>query len=297
MRLRPLLEGAARRAARSMRRWVAEPVECPAGWVTAAPDFVGVGAQRSGTQWWYGLVTDHPRANATSAAARRLGPRERPDASASIPTIPQAPIVRELHFFDSFAERELSVHDSALYHRFFPRPPGELSGEWTPRYMLDFWTPRLVRRAAPKARLLVLLRDPVERLRSGMSILLPAARARGTPLAWNLLNDAVLRSLYAPQLARLLEHFPREQLLVLQYERCTLDPATEIRRTYEFLGLEADHVPARLRAQAGPARPKPEFPEAVREDLVAALAADVRELVARFPEIDPELWPSFRDAL
>lgn len=276
---------------------MAEPGECPPGSVTGAPDFVGVGAQRSGTQWWYGLVTDHPRVTGVSATARRLGPRERHDAGTSIPTIPQAQIARELHFFDSFAEHELNERDAALYHRFFPRPAGALSGEWTPRYMLDFWTPRLLRRAAPEARLLVLLRDPVERLRSGMSILLPAARARGTPLAWNLLNDAVLRSLYAPQLARLLEHFPRDQVLVLQYERCTLDPATEIRRTYEFLGLEAAHVPALLRAQAGPARPKPDFPETVREDLVAALAADVRELVARFPEIDTELWPSFRGAL
>ena len=35
--------------------------ECPPGWRTGPPDFVGVGAQRSGTTWWYRLLLDHPR--------------------------------------------------------------------------------------------------------------------------------------------------------------------------------------------------------------------------------------------
>jgi hypothetical protein len=258
---------------------------------------VGLGAQRSGTQWWYGLVTDHPGATGVAAHARRLRPRERLDRRSSIPTDPEIPLRRELHFFDSFAEREFEDEDAALYARFFPRPPGALCGEWTPRYMLDFWTPRLLRRAAPDARLLVLLRDPVERLRSGLSEVLPAARERGAPLAWSLLNDAVLRSMYATQLGRVLEHFPRERLLVLQYERCRLDPEAEIRRTYGFLGLDPSHVPIGLRVQAGPRRAKPDFPVGVRRDLAAALATEARELAASFPEVDPALWTSLRDVV
>lgn len=293
-RARAQLARRVRRATGSLRGWVAEPGACPAGWATAAPDFVGVGTQRSGTQWWYGLVTDHPGASGVAASARRLGRREAAGARGSIPTNPDVPIARELHFFDSFAERQFGDEDAALYAGFFPRPPGAVCGEWTPRYMLDFWTPRLLRRAAPDARLLVLLRDPVERLRSGLSAVLPSARERGAPLAWNLLNDAVLRSTYGVQLARLLEHFPRERLLLLQYERCRLEPEAELRRTYEFLGLDPGHVPARLREQAGPRREKPDLPPAVYEDLVRALADDVRHLVASFPELDLELWPSFR---
>jgi hypothetical protein len=86
-------------------------------------------------------------------------------------------------------------------------------------------------------------------------------------------------------------------VLVLQYERCCRDPAAELRRTYEFLGVDAGHRPADLRRQAGPARPKPELPQQAREDLVRALVGDVRELAAGWPEIDIGLWANFRDVV
>ena len=57
------------------------------------------------------------------------------------------------------------------------------------------------------------------------------------------------RGIYADQLQRLWNAFPREQVLVLQYERCVADPASELRRTYAFIGLEPE-VPAGLAAVA-----------------------------------------------
>jgi hypothetical protein len=296
-RLRPPFRETARRAAGSFRRWVAEPARCPPGWRTAPPDFVGVGAQRSGTQWWYGLITDHPQVRGVAATMRRLRPWEALDPARAIQSSPEAPVRRELHFFDSFADRPLERRDAELYQRFFPRQEGELCGEWTPRYMVDFWAPRLLRLAAPQARLLVLLRDPVERYLSGLSAAAPIARSRGIPLAWMPTGDAVMRGLYARQLTGLLEHFERDRVLVLQYERCRQDPAGELRRTYEFLGVDAGHRSADLRRQASPTRPKPELPPQAREDLVAALLGDVRELAASRPEIDVGLWPNFRDVV
>lgn len=295
--VRSTLLSTARRAARSLGRWVAEPGPCPAGWRAGPPDFVGVGAQRGGTQWWYGLITDHPQVEGVAATMRRLRPWETADPDRAIQSSPEAPIRRELHFFDSFADRPFDQRHAELYQRFFPRPEGGLCGEWTPRYMVDFWTPRLLRRAAPRAKLLVLLRDPVERYLSGLSVAAPIARERGIPLAWMPVGEAVIRGLYARQLAELERHFERDRVLVLQYERCRREPAAEIRRTYEFLGVDSGHRPAGLRRQAGPARPKPELPDEAREGLVRALVGDVRALAADRPEIDVGLWPNFRDAV
>src|SRR5213595_3311651 len=45
-------------------RWMQplEAPECPPGWRTGPPDFVGVGAQRCGTSWWYrGTIRSHPQ--------------------------------------------------------------------------------------------------------------------------------------------------------------------------------------------------------------------------------------------
>ena len=281
---------------RALRRRCVEPEVPSPGDRVGPPDFVGVGAQRSGTQWWYGLVTDHPVVRPVTARARRLRPGERADLVSAVPTSAEAPERRELHFFDSFCEAPFEDANTRLYHRFFPRAAGQIAGEWTPRYMADFWTPPLLRRAAPEAKLLVLLREPVERYLSALSRDAPMARSHGVPLAWLGVNEAVHRGRYASQLANLLEHFPRERVLVLQYERCCSAPGEELRRTYEFLGVDAAHMPAKLTAQAGPRRPKPRLaPEAERE-LVAALAPEVRALAERFSAIDLDLWPRFRDA-
>src|SRR3712207_2873804 len=93
------------------------------------PDFVGVGAVGSGTGWWHAMLLAHPEIRPPRAHWRAL------------------------HFFDKFAARELTGADIAAYHERFPHRPGTITGEWTGRYMFDAWTPPLLRRAAPQARL------------------------------------------------------------------------------------------------------------------------------------------------
>ncbi len=252
----------------------AEVPECPPGWRTGPPDFIGVGAQRAGTKWWYELIVDHPRVERVAA------------------------VRRELHFFERFWDGSFSAADAASYHRFFARPDGAIAGEWTPRYMLDFWTPRLLKRAAPEAKLLVLLRDPIDRYRSGLARELRLAERRGAALSPMIWSDTLSRGRYSEQLARLLRFFDRERILVLQYERCRSAPADELRRTYSFLGVEpTGHLPAEMTEQVGRALSKRELAPDLEADLVAALADDVRELAERFPEIDVGLWPSFSGAV
>ena len=113
--------------------------ECPPDWRTGPPDFVGIGTYRSGTTWLYEMIVAHP--------------------DVAIP--PGRP--KELHFFESFWEGGFTPAEVSRYHRYFPRPAGKLVGEWTPRYMFDSWTPRMLAAAAPEARLLAILRDPVSR--------------------------------------------------------------------------------------------------------------------------------------
>ncbi len=250
-------------------RPASEAPECPPGSRVGAPDFVGVGAQRCGTTWWYGLIADHP------------GVWQSPDGA------------KELHFFDRFAIDPVPNTVAADYAARFPRPPGLLAGEWTPRYMLDFWAPRLLARCAPRAKLLVCLRDPVERYRSGMALERAKGRSRVHPLA---ASSHQMRSLYHLQVRGLLAHFPREQILVLQHEACVEDPARELRRTYAFLGLDPEeHRPASLAAPANASDPaaKPSLDRDERDDLAALLLEDVRGLAADFPEIDLDRWPAF----
>jgi hypothetical protein len=234
-------------------------------WVVAPPDFVGIGAQRAGTSRWYKLVTDHP-------AIHRHG-------------------VKERHFFDR--GMGLETVDAGAYHRYFMRPPGLLAGEWTPRYMFDLWTPPLLAKAAPDTNLLAILRDPVERLRSGLAYQLHM-RDLGTFINLNAYATQQMRSSYLPQLRNVLRYFRRDRLLVLQFERCVDDPAGELRRTYEFLGVDPDHRPASLGEKVLAAPVEIELPTVERERLVGWFEEEVRRLAEEFPEIDLDLWPNFR---
>jgi hypothetical protein len=257
-----------------------EPPECPQGWSVAPPDFVGVGVHRSGTTWWHRLVTSHP------------GVSDPPGTR------------KELHFFDPYWDGAFGDADAERYRRYFPRPAGRLCGEWTPRYMYDAWVPRLLARCAPDAKLLVMLRDPLERYRSHMRIHMARVVER-TAYSCVIAGDALSRSLYAVQLRRVLRHFPREQLLVLQFERCLAEPEAELRRTYEFLGLEPGFVPPRLseRVNPGPSEERlpseAGLPDWLEEDVAASFADDVKGLMEIEPriEIDLALWPSVSAAI
>ena len=89
----------------------------------------------------------------------------------------------------------------------------------------------------------MLLRDPVERFRSGRTLAENRFTVGSTARA--AANAAFNRGLYADQLLRLWRAFPREQVLVLQYERCVADARAQLARTFAFLGLEPD-IPAGL---------------------------------------------------
>ena len=235
---------------------------------TGPPDFVGVGTQRSGTTWWFETLLAHPQIR---------GPRSGR---------------KEQHFFDQFASRPISDARIARYHRRFPRAPGQIAGEWTPRYMHDFWVPPLIARAAPGAKLLMMFRDPIERFRSGV----PHRMSRAAdPKLEAITADAVERGKYATQLRRVLAHHPRERILILQYERCMAEPAAEYRRTLEFLGVDPDHRNETFGTARGTTQAAQKQPlwDDLMAGLLATLEPEVADLAALVPEIDVSLWPNF----
>lgn len=230
----------------------------------APPDFVGVGAQRCGTSWWFDCIARHP----------------------NVRTFPGHH--HELHFFDEYWSLPFAEADAVAYHRYFPRKTGEVAGEFTPRYMFDHWTPPLLKRAAPDAKILVLLRDPVERFLSGIA----HARSLGRTIDASLVSDAVNRGLYAGQLRRLYESFGPDQVLVLQLEHCLTDRDEALARTFRFLGLPVPplHDVAVDRKVNQSRRAKPDLTDHMLNALTRAYIEDARELSPLVPDFEPGLW-------
>ena len=94
--------------------------------------------------------------------------------------------------------------------------------------------------------------------------------------------------MYFEPVARALQGFGRDRVLVLQYERCLADYPGELRRTHEFLGLDPDR--AHMPPQRDPR--ERELPEEERMRLGELYAPDVRKLAELLPELDVELWPN-----
>jgi hypothetical protein len=242
--------------------------DCPAGWRTGPPDFVGVGVQRSGTTRWFNLITSHPEVARPVAA-------------------------KELHYFDRFHSGGWEPADVNRYHAYFPRAGEQQVGEWTPLYASAPWIPRLLAAAAPDARLLMLVRDPVERFLSGLQLDTTVAARRGAPLSRYGPLEAFVRGRYHAQLVGLLRHFDRSRVLILQYERCALEPQAQLRRTFAFLGLRDLEFTPELDAHPRRQLEKPALDRATRDAYVQAYEDDVVAFARACEEIDLALWPNF----
>jgi hypothetical protein len=228
-----------------------------------------MGTQGPDALWWHELLLRHPQVS---------GPPE------------------PLQFFTRFCEREMTGADVARYHGHFAGP---VSGEWTPRYLSDPWTPRLLARAAPDAKVIVLLADPVERYRQrlGRALAAGAAEDQSVHVADGL-SDVIAHGRYATQLRTLFDHIDPERTLVLQDERCRRDLGGEYRRTLRFLGVPERRPRRRrgsLRGRLARARVKqrargvelwPEIEQVLRDELGPEMA----ELQALVPDLQLDLW-------
>ncbi|MGH9177590.1 MAG: sulfotransferase family protein [Acidimicrobiales bacterium] len=238
----------------------------PDGLLAGPPDFVGIGVQKAGTTWWSSLIDAHPGVYAHPG------------------------FHKERHYFDRFWGEPFTEEHVAGYHQWFPRPAGRRTGCWTPDYLHQHWTAPLLHAAAPEAKLLVLVRDPVERYVSGVTH--DVARGDRRPAVATL---AFARGLCTAALARYERFFGRDRLLVLQYEACREAPHPALAETFAFLGLEP-WQPASIREPVNPTGgPKVPLADSERLELIARYRDEAVALAERYPTIDLSRWPNFRD--
>jgi hypothetical protein len=183
--------------------------------VGALPDFVIIGAQKGGTSFLYHLLTLHPL---VEPAARK-----------------------ELHFFDN---PELFDHGAEWYQRCFPRLGSKdgqrsITGEATPYYLFDPPVAKRMAQMVPKARLIALLRNPIDRAYSHYQMQVK----RGTePRTFEEAieqqhSSYMSRGIYVDQLLRWFEFFGKEQMLILKSEDFFERPIETLKVVLAFLDL------------------------------------------------------------
>jgi hypothetical protein len=130
-------------------------------------------------------------------------------------------------------------------------PEGALRGESTPFYLYDPDAQRRLHQAVPDARLIAVLRDPIDRAHSNWTHLWSAGlEPEGDFLAACRLEQRRAEAGWAPfwryldlgrygeQLQRLYTRFPHEQVLLLRYWQLREEPAPTLDRICRFLGVD-----------------------------------------------------------
>ena len=206
----------------------------------ALPDFLIIGAMKSGTSSLFHYLTQHPQ----------LAPAWK----------------KEVHYFDQDDATFGSAQcDPDWYRSHFPiratMSNQSLAYEATPMYLCHAESARRISEAVPGARLIILLRNPSERaishyfhtptnradpesLHSAMVADLEHCASLGNPAgSSSTLPDYtsyVGRGVYRPQIERYLEHFDRRNLHVINSERFFKDPAPVLESVFDFLGVQFD---------------------------------------------------------
>jgi hypothetical protein len=246
------------------------------GWGTSPfrplPDFLVLGAQKAGTTALYEYLRRHPQIT--------------------------GPSWKEVSFFDRHWARGAS-----WYRGNFPnlaRTRGKIVGEASPSYVFHPLAPQRVQELVPDARLVVLVRNPVDRALSHYNHEIALGRE---PLSFEDALDAEderlrgegermaadpryfsrewwshtykARGRYAEQLERWFAVFPREQLLVLSSDELGSEPARAHTQVLEFLGAPSqrlDSYPGVNARYTAPMNPDP------RERLAAEFEEPNRRL-------------------
>ena len=220
------------------------------------PDFLIAGVPKAGTTALHAALVPHPALYLSKVKEPKFFLSDGPPPATGGPGDVQ-----------TYQEH---VWRRADYEALFdPAPPGTVRGEATPFYLYDLAAHDRIKRLVPDAKLIVLLRDPVERAYShwkerrtegveplGFPEALAAEASRTAGERERLTADPAYvstaydwysyreRGVYLDHLTPWLDRFDRSQLLVMASETLYRDPAASYAKVLDFIGLPPFELPS-----------------------------------------------------
>ncbi len=200
------------------------------------PSYIIIGVQKGGTTSLFDYLSQHKQV--------------------------KNPKVKEIYFFGSSF-----IHSLKWYFSHFPFGKNKITGEATPDYLGDELAPFRLHMHLPKAKLIVLLREPasrafshykmeVNRGREGLdfdkAFFAEDARLEHLeklvyhkPEEYRFANSRLTykrHGLYYEQLQRWFSYFPKEQFLIIDSEEFFNETEKSFRKVEKFIGLDTDNT-------------------------------------------------------
>ncbi len=204
----------------------------------ALPDFLVAGVPKAGTTALHAALSRHPGLYLSQIKEPKFFLTDGPPPTRGGPG-------------DAITYREHVWQRDSYEALFGPAPPGALRGEATPLYLYDKAAMQRIGHLIPDARLIVIIRDPVERAHSNWAHLWSAGLepigdfvgacaeedhriAAGWASFWHYTGLGK----YGEQLRHAFSVFPRDQVIVLRYRLLVDEPAKTLDQICDFLGVK-----------------------------------------------------------
>lgn len=259
------------------------------------PNFIVMGAQKSGTTSLHEYLKAHPDIFMSS-------PIKEPGYFLGNEAVPI--------FWERQGLKVSSCDELLEKHMLIGYQGQRLFGDSSTYYTIahrsrHYRIPGRIAQANPKMKFVYMLRDPIDRIRSNYLHSVNKGRTVG-PIS-EFLNtpggrSAVLTSMYHFQLEPYLDKFPREQFHFICFEDFVADPESKLREVIDFLGADGvaldvrfkKHNSSNNRADVTQQGYLDFLPEQLKF-LKKKLGEDVKKLKSVIGKI-PEQWTSLRSA-
>lgn len=228
----------------------------------ALPNALIIGGQKCGTSSLYQYLCQHPQV---------AGVVERPNSHTG------RWVTKEVHYLN---RRGSNKRPASWYRAHFRFPKaGVINLEATPDYLTSAEAPMRAVELIPKAKLIVVLRNPVDRAFSAYQHMLRAGIVyesftahverklsdpqRSAGSGWDILK----KGRYAEGLERWLAHFPRSQFHIIDFHDLTESTDASVADAITFLGLSPAVINTQTSRNVGGyhERPAPDIAAKLRE--------------------------------
>lgn len=184
--------------------------------------FIGIGAQKAATSWIAECLREHPELYVSPG--------------------------KEVHFFSTDA---LYGEGMDTYYNYFKEAPLQKKiGEFSTTYLSSADAPVRIHKYVPSVKLIVSLRNPVDRALSHIEHLISRgvfSRGISAEDAVSKRRDIVEHGMYGAALQRYFALFSRSQMHVVFYEDIQKNPEVVMRKLYAYLDVDEAFTPASLR--------------------------------------------------
>jgi hypothetical protein len=208
----------------------------------ALPDFIIIGAQKSGTSSLYSYLAQHPQLKSSTS--------------------------KEVHYFDGglSPEEDNFKKGEAWYRSHFPfkkdLAANQKTFEASPLYIFNPLVPARMFELIPKVKIIVVLRNPTERaisqyfhekrLNMETMPIFEALQEEENRLEHVIKNKDFKshnfvhstyksRGMYKGQIERYFNYFPREQILIINSDDLFTNTADTLRQIFKFVGVDTKY--------------------------------------------------------